>query len=80
MKTHANFKKHIFDYVFWFKYTLPIKFKIRILDLMLLLKNSVPFEGLYYSKNTFNPVSYLTPTNIKCTQSTLVHIIQTKSR
>ena len=35
--------------VFWFKYIFPIKYKIRILDLMLLPKNSVPFEGLYYS-------------------------------
>ena len=34
---------------FWFKYIFPIQYKIRILDLMLLPKNSVPFEGLYYS-------------------------------
>ena len=27
----------------------PIKYKIRILDLILLPKNSVPFEGLYNS-------------------------------
>ena len=33
--------------VFWLKYIFPIKFKIRILDLMLLPKNSAPFEGLY---------------------------------
>ena len=35
--------------VFWFKHIFPIKFEMRILDLMLLSKNSVPFEGQYYS-------------------------------
>ena len=49
MKTHANFKKIFLIRVFWFKYIFPIKLKIRTLDLMLLLKNSVPFEGIYYS-------------------------------
>ena len=33
--------------VFWLKYIFRIKFKIPILDLMLMPKNSVPFEGLY---------------------------------
>ena len=37
MKTHANFK-NIFDEGFWIKYIFPIKFKIRILDLMQLPK------------------------------------------
>ena len=32
---------------------IPIKYKIRILDLMLLSKNSVPLEGLYYSKKAY---------------------------
>ena len=50
MKTHANINKIFLIRVFWFKYIFPIKFKIRILDLMLLLENSVPFEGQYYSK------------------------------
>ena len=49
IKMHANFKKIFFIKVFRFKYIFPIKFKIRILDLMLLPKNSVPFEGQYYS-------------------------------
>ena len=40
--------------VFWFKYIFPIKFKIRILDLMLMPKNSVPFEGQYYSSTETN--------------------------
>ena len=46
---HANFQKLFLIRVFWFKYIFPIKYKIRILDLMLLPKNSVPFEGLYFS-------------------------------
>ena len=37
--------------VFWLKYIFRIKFNIPILDLMLLPKNSVIFEGLY-STNT----------------------------
>ena len=41
--------KNIFDQGFWFKYIFPIKFKIHILNLTLLPKNSVPFEGQYYS-------------------------------
>ena len=41
-------KKKIFLIrVFWLKYIFRIKFKIPILDLMLLPKNSVLFEGLY---------------------------------
>ena len=42
-------KKIFLIRVFWFKYMFPIKYKIRILDLILLPKNSVPFEGLYNS-------------------------------
>ena len=38
-------KKYFLIRVFWFKYIFPIKYKIRTLDLMLLPKNSVPFEG-----------------------------------
>ena len=49
MKTYTNFKKIFLVRVFWFKYMSRIKFKIPILDLMLLPKNSVPFEGLYSS-------------------------------
>ena len=52
MKTHANFKKNFLIRVFWFKYIFTITFKIRILDLMLLPKNSVPFEGQYYSSGS----------------------------
>ena len=49
MKMHAHFQKNILMRVFRFEYIFPIKYKIRILDLMLLPKNSGPFEGLYYS-------------------------------
>ena len=49
MKTHANFKKIFLIRVFRFKYIFPIKFNNRILYLMLLPKNGVPFEGQYYS-------------------------------
>ena len=49
MKTYTNFKNIFLVWAFWFKYIFQIKFKITILDLMLLPKNSVPFEGLYYS-------------------------------
>ena len=49
MKTYANFKQIFLITFFWFKYIFTIKFKIRILDLMLLPKNSVVFEGQYYS-------------------------------
>ena len=50
MKTYTNFKKIILVRVFWLKYIFRILYKIPILDLMLLPKNSVPFVGLYYSK------------------------------
>ena len=43
--------------VFGLNNTFPVKFKIRILDLMLLPKNSVSFEGLYYNDNCVNPKS-----------------------
>ena len=49
IRKHMQTSKNILIIVLWFKYIFPIKFKIRILDLMLLLKNNVPFEGLYYS-------------------------------
>ena len=48
MRTHANFNIFLIM-VFWFKYIISFHFKIRILDLILLRKNSIPFEGLYYS-------------------------------
>ena len=53
MKTHAKFKKKKKFWLgfFGFKYIFPNKFKIGILDLMLLPKNSVTFEGQYYSRN-----------------------------
>ena len=38
MKMHANFQKLFLIRVFWFKYIFTIKYKIRILDLMLLPK------------------------------------------
>ena len=44
MKQHANFKKIFLIRVFWFEYIFPIKFKIHILDLTLLPKNSVPLK------------------------------------
>ena len=47
MKTYTNFKKIFLIRVFWLKYIFRIEFKIPILDLMLLPKDSVLFEGLY---------------------------------
>ena len=44
-----NFQNIFLIRDFWFRYIFPIKYKIRFIDLMLLPKNSVPFEGLYYS-------------------------------
>ena len=38
MKTYTNFKKIFLVSVFWLKYIFQIKFKIPILDLMLLQK------------------------------------------
>ena len=49
MKKYTNFKKIFLVRVFRLKYIFRIKFKIPILDLMLLPKNSVPFEKLYSS-------------------------------
>ena len=49
MKTYTNFKKIFLVRVFWLNIFFEFKFKIPILDLMLLPKNSVPFEGLYSS-------------------------------
>ena len=54
LKKYTNFKKIFFVRIFLLKYIFRIKFKIPILDLMLLPKNSVPFEGLYSSKNFFD--------------------------
>ena len=45
MKTHANFKKIFLIRDFWFKYIFPIKFKICILDLMLLPKTVFHLRG-----------------------------------
>ena len=52
MKTHACKLQKKLIMFFWFKYIFQIKFKIRILDLMSLPKNSVPFEGLYYGSES----------------------------
>ena len=57
MKTYANFKQIFLIMVFWFKYIFSIKFKLRILDLIVLLKNSVPSEGLYYSSMRMSGVN-----------------------
>ena len=47
MKTYTNSQKIFLVRVFWLKYIFQVKFKIPILDLMLLpKKNSVPFEGI----------------------------------
>ena len=56
MKTYTNFKKIFLVRVFWLTYIFRIKFKIPILDLMLLPKNSVPFEGLYSSSSNISCV------------------------
>ena len=53
MKTYTNFKKIFLVRVFWLKYIFRIKLKIPILELILLPKNSVPFEGLYSSSVIF---------------------------
>ena len=52
MKMYSNLKK-CFDIFFWFKYTFLTEFKVRIFDKTLLPKNSVSFEGLYYSNRCF---------------------------
>ena len=52
MKTYIyKLQKIVLVRVFWLKYIFQIKFKIPILDLMLLPKNNVPFEGLHYSRS-----------------------------
>ena len=66
MKTYTNLKKKILVRVFWLKYIFRIKFKIPILDLMLLSKNSVPFDGLY-SSNAGVDQGYL-ERGFKCTK------------
>ena len=53
-------------FLFWFKHIFPIKYKIRILDLMLLLKNSVPFEGLY-NNSPFNASKIAASENVYLT-------------
>ena len=50
MKMHANFQKIFRLGLCGLNIYFQFIYKIRNLDLMLLLKNSVPFEGLYYSK------------------------------
>ena len=73
MKTYTNFKKIFLVSIFWLKYIFRIKFKIPILDLKLLPKNSVPFEGLYSSSQHIFTVSHeplllnnVTSTKISC--------------
>ena len=63
MKTYTNFKKIFSVRVFWLKYIFRIKFKIHILDLMLLSRNSVPFQGIYYSNAHQIKDEHRTPTN-----------------
>ena len=43
--------------VFWLKYIFRIKFNIPILHLMLLPKNSVPFEELYSSSTLLHAIA-----------------------
>ena len=50
MEMQAKLKKKNLIRFFLFKNIFPIKYKIHILDLKLLPKNSVSFEGLYYSR------------------------------
>ena len=45
MKTFTNFKKLFLVRVFWLKYIFQIKFKIPILDLMLLPKTVFHLKG-----------------------------------
>ena len=45
MKTYTNFKKNLWLTVFWLKYNFRIKFKIPILDLMLLPKTVFHLKG-----------------------------------
>ena len=45
MKTYTNFKKIILDRVFWLKYIFWLKFKVPILDLMLLPKAVYHLKG-----------------------------------
>ena len=66
MKTYLNFKKiFLVGCFFSLKYISRIKFKIPILDLMLLPKNSVPFEGIYYNNKIFlcNPKENINSVN-----------------
>ena len=51
MKTYTNFKKMFLVRDFWLKYIFRNKVKIPIIYLMLLPKNSVPFEGLNSSNH-----------------------------
>ena len=53
MKTYTNFKKYFLLGFFGLNLFFLVTFKVLILDLMLLLKNSVPFQGLYYSSDIF---------------------------
>ena len=57
MKTYSNFKKLFLVRFFWIKYIFRIKYRIPILDLVLLPKNSVPFEGLYSSSFCFTMIN-----------------------
>ena len=50
---YTNLKQIFLVRVYWFKYIFRIKFKFPILDLMLLPKTSVPFEGLNSSSSKF---------------------------
>ena len=51
MKTYTNFKTKFLIRVFWLKYIFRIKFKISILDFMLLPKTVFHLKG-------YRPVAY----------------------
>ena len=59
MKTYTNFKKIFLVRVFWLKYIFRMKFKIPVLDLMLLPKKSVPFEG--YNQVVWSFIPFTVP-------------------
>ena len=56
MKRIQTSKKYFWFGSFWLKYIFRIKFKIPILDLMLLPKSSIPFEGLYSSSRIYQHI------------------------
>ena len=53
-----------------FKHIFLIKFEIRILDLLLLPKSSVPFEGQYYSNGFSSTMEAIIPKDKKIKSNT----------